>query len=396
MTSSDEPAAPLSPPPTRDDPSATKLTNMGEAFVSPLAIQEFIHRFLHRARDGGVPKNADDIFGFMAFANRHVDSSKSQLFQDLWVLWEHGTEAPGYFVEIGGGDGVNLSNCYLLEKQFGWHGIIAEPNRSFRYSIAINRSCTISHKAVTDKSGERVAFLEAGYGEMSRLRDVVPADGHEISGARFAEGRQQTEVETISLHDLLTEAQAPARIDYLSIDTEGSELLILEGFDFERWDVRLISVEHNYTRAQQDLHRLLTSHGYRRKWPSISRFDSWYVKPAAQPDPVMAAGVQTVTDAPVATGDAESGEQLINDPVEISGAAEAAVNHVADDTAASTQGEATPAEPVEAAPIKKEDNIPTEEVDTAPVATSDAPPAESADATPSEPDHVPEDCPKTI
>ena len=85
-------------------------------------------------------------------------------------------------------------------------------------------------------------------------------------------------METISLNDLLIQAQAPRTIDYLSADTEGSELEILAAFDFDRWDVRAISVEHNCTDNQEKLYALLTARGFRRQFPELSWFDDWYVK----------------------------------------------------------------------------------------------------------------------
>ncbi|MBS0332402.1 MAG: FkbM family methyltransferase, partial [Proteobacteria bacterium] len=86
------------------------------------------------------------------------------------------------------------------------------------------------------------------------------------------------EVETVSLMDLLGHWNAPSRIDYMSVDTEGSELDILQAFDFERYDVRLISVEHNFTARREGILAFLTAQGYRRKFESLSFVDDWYVK----------------------------------------------------------------------------------------------------------------------
>ena len=85
-------------------------------------------------------------------------------------------------------------------------------------------------------------------------------------------------VETVSLNDLLAFWEAPRRIDYLSLDTEGSELDILQHFDFAAHDVRLITVEHNHTARRQPILELLTARGYRRKFETLSSVDDWYVR----------------------------------------------------------------------------------------------------------------------
>lgn len=217
----------------------------------------------------------DEAFQFLAFALPILSKAKGQLYQDLWVLWETGNKRNGYFVEFGVANGVYLSNTYLLEKEMGWTGVVAEPNPVFIDSIRENRSCYISEKCVFSRSGEQIGFLPAKQAEKSRIASIVPEDAHERLGARIA---TEILVETISLNDLLTQAGAPSRIDYMSVDTEGSELEILNAFDFDRWNVRLISAEHNRTPMRERMHDLLTSHGYTRKWPEFSAFDDWYVR----------------------------------------------------------------------------------------------------------------------
>ena len=66
----------------------------------------------------------------------------------------------------------------------------------------------------------------------------------------------------ISLNDFLEQHKAPREIDYLSIDTEGSEFEILQDFPFERWHIRLLTVEHNFTQRRIDIRALLEKNGY--------------------------------------------------------------------------------------------------------------------------------------
>ena len=71
---------------------------------------------------------------------------------------------------------------------------------------------------------------------------------------------------------------SPKQIDYLSIDTEGSELEILRAFKFEDYD-GLVTVEHNFREPdRQAILDLLTSKGYVRLFEAFSKFDEWYVK----------------------------------------------------------------------------------------------------------------------
>ncbi len=232
-----------------------------------------IQWMLNHLRKGAY--NQNDVYQFIAFAMPLAKRSKAQLFQDLWALWRSEQRQGGYFVEFGAGDGVNLSNTYFLETEMGWRGVLAEPNPHFVESVRRNRRCDISSKCVFSVSGQSLPFLMAQEGEFSRLAQVVPGDGHEphrLEGATYAE------VATISLEDLLIEHNAPQRIDYLSVDTEGSEFEILRNFDFDRWDIRCISVEHNRTAARDHIYDLLVGNGFRRQWPELSRIDDWYVR----------------------------------------------------------------------------------------------------------------------
>lgn len=216
----------------------------------------------------------DDPLQLIAYMLSMAHEAKGQIYQDLWALWVSGQKRGGYFVEFGAASGVQLSNTWLLEKKMGWTGVLAEPNPVFFSSLKRNRSCAISTRCVYARTGETLEFIGTRTPEFSGIADYMG----ERDPNKGAADSQRFRVETVSLNDLLVEAGAPRTIDYLSADTEGSELEILSAFDFDRWDVRAISVEHNATDKREKLFDLLTARGYRRQFVELSWFDDWYVK----------------------------------------------------------------------------------------------------------------------
>jgi len=224
----------------------------------------------------GLIRNASDADAL--FARDLVSDGKSfaQLRQDLWVLHETRHKRDGYFVEFGATDGINLSNTCLLERDFGWRGILAEPNPAWHAALRQNRKAAIDLRCVFGRSGEHVAFAATRHPELATIVGYESNDGHR----QARRDHTIVEVETVSLNDLLEQHGAPRNIDYISVDTEGSELDILQVFDFERWNVALFSVEHNRTGLEQGVDRLMQRHGYERRYPGISKFDAWYRKVA--------------------------------------------------------------------------------------------------------------------
>jgi FkbM family methyltransferase len=237
------------------------------------ALGKRLQALLNELRD--APYDVGDVRQFLAFAMARARLSRSQLFQDLWALWVSGDRRGGYFVEVGAADGVYLSNTWLLEKEMGWSGVLAEPNPRFHDNLRANRSCALSTRCLHSCAGRTVDFISAKLGEFSRVAEIAPDDGQDEARLR---GSHTIQVETTTLNDLLSEHGAPPVIDYLSIDTEGAELEILSAFDFGRWDVRAMTVEHNWSPNREPLYELLSSKGFRRLWPKLSRFDDWYVK----------------------------------------------------------------------------------------------------------------------
>lgn len=200
--------------------------------------------------------------------------SKSQLGQDLLGLSVSGLDKPGYFVEFGAADGVALSNSHILEKQFGWNGILCEPSTGWHEALKENRSSVIDTRCVYSVSGDKISFSENYLGELSAITSYADPNSNGI----LKRTTSSYEVETISLLDLLNGHNAPKFIEFLSVDTEGSEFEILKNFDFQRYRFGAICVEHNFADTREKINGLLTSNGYVQVHKDLSDFDDWYVQ----------------------------------------------------------------------------------------------------------------------
>lgn len=210
---------------------------------------------------------------FLAAAVANFPRSKAQLFQDIFALTQSGWKQNGYFVEVGVGDGEFLSNTYLLEKEFNWNGLLVEPDPRSHHLIEKNRTAQLDKRAAFSVSGQEVDFLcNDASGELSTIASFSDSDHHVRAG-------RSIKVKTITLNDLFAERRVPAKFDYLSVDTEGSEFDVLSSIDFSRFQPAAISVEHNYDQARlSKIEALLNKSGYRKVMPNLSQWDAWFVR----------------------------------------------------------------------------------------------------------------------
>lgn len=200
--------------------------------------------------------------------------SKSQIKQDIFTLTVLAGRENGYFVEFGATDGMYLSNTFLLEKRFNWTGILAEPGKNWHKSLSENRTAHLEFSCISSKSGDTLTFQECENPNLSTTSKFISTDN------RRRKIKRSYEVQTISLIDLLLKYKAPSIIDYLSIDTEGSEYEILKTFDFQKYKFRVITCEHNYNEeVRSKIHNLLTQAGYERVWKNLTRCDDFYINP---------------------------------------------------------------------------------------------------------------------
>ena len=203
------------------------------------------------------------------YANSRARST-SALRQDLFALLVSSFKKKGYFVEFGACDGIFVSNTFLLEKDFKWQGILCEPARIWHKDLIRNRNCHISTYAVDSESKKQLQFTEYVSPGLSRSGNRSPTGENGRIKKRYV-------VESISLEDLLEKFSAPKKIDFISIDTEGSEFQILSNFDFTKYEISSFAVEHNYGPDKKLVRDLMLRNGYHEVLQELSRYEAWFV-----------------------------------------------------------------------------------------------------------------------
>lgn len=157
----------------------------------------------------------------------------------------------GVFIEVGAHDGLAQSNTKLLEENYGWTGVLVEPSETLFQRLTINRPNSLCVQCALG------SFIEDGtyaYGDF---------DGNlmsSLSGERLKRVAQQR-VLIRSLQSILDETGL-THIDFFSLDTEGYELNILKGIDFEKttFDYLLIEI---YQEQYEAIVGFLAKRGYR-------------------------------------------------------------------------------------------------------------------------------------
>ena len=172
--------------------------------------------------------------------NNHDSLYRSQVGQDKYMnnTYIH-NQINGVFVDVGAFDGETGSNSYFFEKALGWTGICIEPQLDQYQKLLSKRDC-ISINAAAFNKNTNIKFRKTG--SSPQLSGIVGC--HDIGGfMKNVTQIQIIDIPTVQLKDLFHQYNIQI-IDYLSIDTEGSEFEVLKGIDWNFIHINIINLEH--------------------------------------------------------------------------------------------------------------------------------------------------------
>jgi hypothetical protein len=211
---------------------------------------------------------------------------RSHQGQDQWVI-ERALPGKrgGWFIDSGAGpDGIQGSNSFMLESEYGWKGLLVEPHPDCIARVRANRSAIVEQCCLTDSAGE-VDFVLNVHPELSSITEHLSEpnftaagfgpDGHAVvPGLPPPGGLHSVRIPTMPLWELLRRHHFPPVIDYLSLDIEGAEWVALKDFPFKEFRILCMTIERG-GKAYDKLREKLLAEGYRLV--RVSDPDDFYV-----------------------------------------------------------------------------------------------------------------------
>ena len=235
------------------------LANLQQIFIDYTCLLNKLKFFLLFEKKLNETKS--ELFSNINF----LVESKSQNGQDLFALLSNDFKKGGVFIEFGAYDGVIFSNTYLLEKQFGWNGILIDPIPSHFESMKINRKCKLIHGAITVEKQDSVLIEE------------LPASDLSTSVNKRKLFKKIHEVKAFTLLEIIDLNLTSNEIDFLSIDIEGNDLDILKSLDLNRYKIKAVCVEHNFREGSDEIKDYMDKNGYDLVHSEFSKNDYWFV-----------------------------------------------------------------------------------------------------------------------
>lgn len=195
----------------------------------------------------------------------------SQLNQDIFALLINSFKKNLYFVEVGANDGYNLSNTLYLEEKFQWDGLLIEPNPRYFEKLK-SRKAKFAPYAVSNIDGI-IEFCDYGlYGkELKHFNSKINSE-------------KIINVSSKNLYDIFKEKAVPKKIDFISVDTEGGDLCVVEQICeiSKEYTFTCGSIEHNYRIDDKiKIEKMLSDTGYEIIWKGHTQHDLFFINPKA-------------------------------------------------------------------------------------------------------------------
>lgn len=151
----------------------------------------------------------------------------------------------GVCIEVGAYDGISMSNTFHFEK-LGWRCLCIEPVESSFINCKKNRADALQYCISDADKADQELTVFALNTNLSAITSLQPDQRLIESHKHLITDVIKQTVKVRSLTSILNELNFPTDIDFISVDTENTELDVLKGIDFKKYNIKVFVVENNY------------------------------------------------------------------------------------------------------------------------------------------------------
>ena len=207
--------------------------------------------------------------------NTDYTKYKSQFFQDRIIEGVLSGKKNGFFVDIGANRYDKNSNSYYFEKYLGWHGLAIDPIAKFERDWKSKRKKSIFMKFAVGNANRKVDFVHF-HTQLEDWEDMLSGLVGKVRSEDLNMSHEIISVKMRKLKDLLKEAKVK-KIDFMSIDVEGSEMQVLAGSNFVKYRPSVILIENTKNILGSSDIRIFMKENKYKFYARISTTDDLYI-----------------------------------------------------------------------------------------------------------------------
>jgi len=177
----------------------------------------------------------------------------------LSTLFPDGYE--GVCVDVGAYDGVGMSNTLYFEER-GWRCLCIEPIYEEFVKCAQRRKETLNCCIADDDKNDQIFTIYKVGGSTAAISSLQPDPRLIHSHQHIITSSETRTTKVRSLTSVLDQMGYPHNIDFISIDTENTELDVLKGLNLTKYKVRYFIIENNFNEPMIELY--LQKFGYKK------------------------------------------------------------------------------------------------------------------------------------
>ena len=209
-------------------------------------------------------------------------------YDDPYILY-HGTshvysesiEKNGWNVNEQPYEIDDFQNICKLFEDIGWDALCIEPNIEHKESLTAHRKFVRYYACGKENKELPLHIFRVGKDDItSSLTSLSPDERLVEDHKEIINDSYKVDVKVRTLNWILenetsdTPFENVVDIDFISIDTEGTELDVIKGLDFDKYSVKLLIIENNYN--DDNIEEYMNLMGYKKD--KRYKINDFYIK----------------------------------------------------------------------------------------------------------------------